>query len=305
MQLLHGHHLIIALPSWSVPSYVEDMDPRSDLRAEHGHRFRELHERDHPFVVPNPWDAGSARLLAGAGFEALATTSAGLASSLGVPDGTITLDDTVGNVAAIVSASDLPVTADLENGYGDDPDRVAAAITAVADAGAVGASIEDLAGRGLGLYERGHAAARVAAAVEAARALPFDFVVTARSEGRGTGEADLDETISRLQAYQEVGADVLYAPGLRSRGEIRDVVRAVDRPVNVVMGLGGPTFTVAELAELGVRRISVGSAMARLAYGTVLRAADEVRQHGTFGFAADAVPYSTMTRLLAPRIEVA
>ncbi|MDP2291852.1 MAG: isocitrate lyase/phosphoenolpyruvate mutase family protein [Actinomycetota bacterium] len=270
----------------------------ADALLDRGRRFRALHEQSVPFVVPNPWDAGSARLLAGAGFAALATTSAGLAASVGVPDGAVGRDDTIRHVATIAGATDLPVTADLEDGYDDAPDAVAAVIAAAAAAGAVGGSIEDLRGRGADLFPLGLAVERVAAAVEAARALPFDFVLTARCEQPVVDDDALRMVIERLLAYQEAGADVLYAPGVRTAAHIHAIVSSVDRPVNVVMGLGGFTLPLTELAELGVRRVSVGSAMARAAYGALLRAADEIRDDGTFGFAGDAVPYARLNDLL-------
>ena len=277
-------------------------DPRPDRAAalaERGRRFRALHERDQPFVIPNPWDVGSARLLAVAGFEALATTSAGHAASVGVADGALCAADTIGHIALITNATDLPVTADLEQGYSTAPEDVAAIIRNAATTGVVGGSIEDLDRRGGDLLDIGLAKDRIAAAVEVARSLPFDFVVTARCESFGIGRPDLAATIARLQAYQAAGADVLYAPALTTSEQIAAVVSSTDRPVNVVMGLGTPTFTVDHLGELGVRRISVGSAMARAAYGALLRAVDEIRSRGTFDFADDAVPYARLCKLLA------
>jgi 2-methylisocitrate lyase-like PEP mutase family enzyme len=250
-------------------------------------------------VIPNPWDVGSARLLAGAGFQALATTSAGAAAAHGVPDGRLTRDAVLTHVAAIAGATDLPVSADLEAGYGDDPEAVAATITAAVAAGCVGGSIEDLRpARGV-LYDRQLAVERIRAAAEAARGLPHDVVLTARCEGMLTGETDLAATITRLQAYAAAGADVLYAPGLTTAQQIRAVVGAVDRPVNVVLGLGPLDLGLDELGALGVARVSVGSALARAAYGALLRAATEMRERGTFAFAADAVPYAELNRLLA------
>jgi 2-methylisocitrate lyase-like PEP mutase family enzyme len=271
-----------------------------DHRQEYAARFRGLHERDRPFVLPNPWDIGSARLLAAAGFEALATTSAGFAASVGKTDGALDAATTIDHVRALVAATDLPVSADLEDGLAADPAGVADVFTAIGNAGAVGGSIEDLDRRSGELYPLAEAVDRVTAAVEAARALPVDFVVTARCEAFGRlAQPDLGEVIRRLQAYQEAGADVLYAPGLRSLEQIRSVVAAVDRPVNVVMGLGGPTFSLDELAEAGVRRVSVGSALARCAYGALLRAIQEIRSVGTFEFAAGAVPYARLNELLS------
>jgi 2-methylisocitrate lyase-like PEP mutase family enzyme len=257
---------------------------------EKGTRFRALHERDTAFIIPNPWDVGTARLLAHLGFEALATTSMGFAFSAGQCDNTIGRERMMEHVAAISSATNLPVSADLENGFGDAPEAVAETIRLAAAAGVVGASIEDATGRaGDPIYERGAAVERIRAAAEAARALPFPFTLTARAENYLRGRLDLRDTIERLQAYQDAGADVLYAPGLTSSEEIAAVVRSVDRPVNVVMGLQGVQLSLAELAAIGVRRISVGSALARTALGAFLRAAREMREHGTFALLADAV----------------
>jgi len=258
-------------------------------QAEKGQLFRSLHHRDHAFIIPNPWDIGSARILAHLGFEALATTSMGYAFSIGKRDNTIGREAAIEHVGAIASATDLPLSADLENGFGDAPETAAKTIRLAAAAGAVGGSIEDATGRADGpIYCLEHAVARVEAAVEAARSLPFTFTLTARAENYLHGRSDLKDTIARLQAYQEAGADVLYAPGLATKDDIAAVVNSVDRPVNVVMGLRGAQLSVAELSELGVKRISVGSALQRTALAAFLRAAHEMREHGTFTFAADA-----------------
>jgi 2-methylisocitrate lyase-like PEP mutase family enzyme len=258
-------------------------------QLEKGRTFRALHERDGAFIIPNPWDAGTARLLAHLGFEALATTSMGYAFSAGQLDNTIDRDRMMSHLEAIVAATELPVSADLENGFGDAPEAAAETIRRAAAAGVVGGSIEDATGRpDQPIYDRQHAAERVRAAAEAARALPFAFTLTGRAENYLHGRPDLRDTIERLQAYQEAGADVLYAPGLATREDIAAVVRAVDRPVNVVMGLRGVQLGQAELAAIGVKRISVGSALARTALGAFLRAAREMREHGTFTFAKDA-----------------
>jgi 2-methylisocitrate lyase-like PEP mutase family enzyme len=252
-------------------------------------------------VIPNPWDAGSARLLASLGFAALATTSAGLAFSLGRRDGEGGLDreETLVNAQAIVEATDLPVSADLENGFADAPAAVAETIRQAAAIGLVGGSIEDATGDpAYPLYDPGHAAKRIAAAAEAAHALDFPFILVARAENFLHGRPDLDDTIRRLQAYARAGADVLYAPGLPSLAAIGAVCAAVDKPVNVVMGLRGPAFSVAELAAVGVRRISVGGALARAALGGLMRAALEIRDHGTFTFAADALPFAEANALM-------
>ncbi|MBZ0217964.1 MAG: isocitrate lyase/phosphoenolpyruvate mutase family protein [Fimbriimonadaceae bacterium] len=254
-------------------------------------KFKTLHERAGAFVVPNPWDAGSARILTSLGFEALATTSAGLAFSLGVVDSAANLSrrDVLGNARAIVEASHLPVTADLEKGFGDSPQTCAETIRMAHETGLVGGSIEDATGDARNpVFEFDLAVERVAAACETARDLPF--MVTVRAENFLLDRPDLDDTIRRLQAFSDVGADVLYAPGLPGIEAIRTVCAALDKPVNVVMGLKGATYTVEQLAEAGVKRISVGGSFARAALGGFMRAAKEVRERGTFGYAADALP---------------
>ncbi len=266
-------------------------------QAEKGLAFRALHERQQAFLIPNPWDAGTARLLTLLGFEALATTSAGYAFSSGRPDHAVARDEMLAHAAGIVSSTSLPVSADLENGYGDAPEIVAATVRLAAAAGLAGCSIEDAAGDRV--YGREHAADRIRAAAEAARALPFTFTLTARAENYLTGRPDLADTIRRLQAYQEAGAGVLYAPGLTTREEIAEVVRSVDRPVNVLMGLHGVSLTLAELSALGVRRVSVGSALARTALGAFLRAARELRDHGTFAFAEQAASSRDLNAMFA------
>ncbi|MBF8754689.1 isocitrate lyase/PEP mutase family protein [Pseudomonas guariconensis] len=268
------------------------------LRAE---AFKALHEREGAFVIPNPWDAGSARLLASLGFEALATTSAGFAFSLGRPDaeGALSLEETLGNAQSIVDATPLPVAADLENGFGDLPQACAETIRRAAEAGLVGGSIEDASGRPDDpIYDFGLSVERVRAAVQAARALPFPFTLCARAENLLHGRLDLDDTIRRLQAYAEAGADVLYAPGLRNVDEIRAVVQAVaPKPVNVLMGLTGVSLSVNQLQDLGVKRISVGSSLARAALGAFQRAALEIRDQGTFDYSAQAVPFTELNDL--------
>jgi 2-methylisocitrate lyase-like PEP mutase family enzyme len=269
-------------------------------QAEKGAAFRDLHVRDRAFVIPNPYDAGTARLLQIAGFDALATTSAGFAFSLGKPDGAIDRSAMLDHVAAIVAAVDLPVSADLENGYGDEPERVSETVRMAADAGLIGCSIEDVADRHHPVpYERALAAERIRAAAQAARALPFPFVLTARCENFLVGRRDLRDTIERLQAYQEAGADVLYAPGLVERQDIVEVVRSVDRPVNVIVGLTGLRLSLDELSTIGVRRVSVGSALSRAALGEFMRAAEEMRTRGTFTFADDAAKYADLNALFA------
>jgi len=253
------------------------------VQAEKGHRFIALHERPGAFIIPNPWDRGTARILARTGFEALATTSAGFAFSTARGDYAPGRDRVLAHAADIVSATDLPVSADLENGFGDDPETVAETIRLAASTGLVGGSIEDFTGRTQDpIYEIKFAAERIRAAAAAVAALPFPFLLTARAENLIRGRPDLDDTIRRLQAYQEAGANVLYAPGLSRREDIAAVVRAVERPVNVVIGLGGFRLSLAELSELGVKRASLGSGLARVAFGAVLRAAVELKERGTF-----------------------
>jgi 2-methylisocitrate lyase-like PEP mutase family enzyme len=239
-------------------------------QAEKALLFRALHEGE-PFVIPNPWDAGSARMLAALGFQALATTSGGFAFTLGRLDGEVTLDDVVEHVAALVDATDLPVSVDLENGYGAEPEAAAQAVERVAEAGAVGGSIEDWDPSGR-LYDAGLAVERVAAAVEAARRQPFPFTLTARAENHLRGNPDLDDTIARLQAFEAAGADVLYAPWLQTTEEIAAICAAVSRPVNV---LAVPGLSFAEITAAGAQRVSVGS---RLTWTAVEAAADTARR---------------------------
>jgi len=271
-------------------------------QAEKAERFRVLHARPGAFVIPNPWDAGTARMLTALGFEALTTTSAGLAFTLGRPDGAgvVTREEALANAKAIVDATDLPVAADLENGYGHAPEAAAETIRLAGEmAGLVGGSIEDSTGDPRKpIYEFQHAVERVAAAAEAARAFPFPFVLVGRAENFLHGRPDLDDTIRRLQAFERVGADALFAPGLTKAEDIRTVCAAVNKPVNVVMGPKGMSFSVAELAALGVRRISLGSVLARAALGAFVRAAREVREHGTFAFVEEAIPYAEVNDLM-------
>ena len=270
-------------------------------QADKGRTFRALHDRDHAFIIPNPWDPGSARLLARRGFEALATTSAGCAFSLGRRDNTVGRDLMIAHVAAIAAATDLPVSADLENGYGDGVDAVAETIRRAAAAGAVGGSIEDATGlRDAPLYELAHAAERIAAAAQIVRTLKLPFTLTARAENYLVGRPDLGDTIGRLQAYQAAGADVLYAPGLTRPDDIAAVVRSLDRPVNVLAGLSGASLTLADLSGLGVRRVSVGSLLSRVALGAFLRAASEMVESGTFSFSDEAVSYKDLSEMFGP-----
>jgi 2-methylisocitrate lyase-like PEP mutase family enzyme len=260
-------------------------------QAEKHREFVALHQR--AFVMPNPWDAGTARILATLGFAALATTSAGLAFALGRRDSAAALsrEAVLANARDIVAATDLPVSADLEDGFGAAPARCAETIALAAATGLVGGSIEDATGDpARPIFDFGQAVERVAAAAEEARRHPF--VLTARAENFLHGRPDLDDTIRRLQAFARAGAEVVYAPGLPDLASIRLVCASVDRPVNVVMGLSGPTWSVDELTEAGVRRISVGGSFARAALGAFVRAAREVKEQGTFGYATDAMSAS-------------
>lgn len=269
-------------------------------QRERGEAFRDLHLGEGLLVLPNPWDAGSAKMLARLGFQALATTSAGLAFSLGRRDaeGAVSRDECLANARAIVEATPLPVAADLENGYGDAPEDCAATIRLAAEAGLVGGSIEDASGRAdTPIYPLELAVERIQAAVEAARSLDFPFTLTARAENFLHGRADLDDTIRRLVAYAEAGADVLYAPGLRSRDEIKAVVQAVaPRPVNVLVGSPNLRLSLAELADLGVKRVSVGSNLARVAYGEFFLAAGELAR-GSLAAMGEAMPFDEINDL--------
>jgi 2-methylisocitrate lyase-like PEP mutase family enzyme len=265
------------------------MTTTGTTQAERARAFRALHEREGAFSIPNPWDAGSARLLAHAGFEALATTSAGFAFSLGRRDYAPGRASVLAHLESLVAATLLPVSADLENAFGDDAKTVAETFRLAAATGIAGGSVEDSTGRpDAPIYELAHAAERVRAGVETVRALPFPFTLTARAENFLHGRPDLGDTIRRLEAYQEAGADVLYAPGLARAEDIAAVVRAVDRPVNVLAEVPGLELDLAGLARLGVKRVSIGGALARAAYGAVMRAATEMRERGSFAFAREA-----------------
>lgn len=262
--------------------------------------FRALHERPGAFVIPNPWNAGTARILASLGFEALATTSAGYAFSVGRRDssGALTRDEILDNAMSIVEATDLPVSADLEDGFGRAPELCAATMRLAADVGLAGGSIEDATGDPHDpIYEFGLAVERIVAAAETAR--DCRVLLTARAENFLHGRPDLGDTIARLQAFSEAGADVLYAPGLPDLEAIRAVCASVAKPVNVVMGLKGARYSVAELAGAGVKRISVGGSFARAALGGFLRAAREVKERGTFSYADDALPHAEAHRFMA------
>jgi 2-methylisocitrate lyase-like PEP mutase family enzyme len=269
-------------------------------QAEKAIRLQALHLRDEAFIIPNPYDVGTARLLEHLGFEALATTSAGHAFSLGKLDNTLTREKVLAHVAEMVSSTELPVSADLEGGFGDDPETVAETFRLAVATGLAGGSIEDATNRSDDpIYEMGLAIERVRAAADVVRALPFPFMLTARCENYLVGRADLKDTIKRLQAYQEAGANVLYAPGLRTREDITAVVSSVDRPVNVLMGSSGMDFSLDDLSSMGVKRVSVGSALSRAALGAFLKAAHEMREHGTFKFADEAVSYGDVSAMLA------
>ncbi|MEM1362138.1 MAG: isocitrate lyase/phosphoenolpyruvate mutase family protein [Pseudomonadota bacterium] len=260
-------------------------------QSEKYERFKALHSGDGAFVIPNPWDVGSAKILDHMGFEALATTSAGYAFTKGKRASHATLDraEILKNAAEIVAATNLPVSADLEEGFGADPQACAETIKLAADMGLVGGSIEDATGDpDAPIFEFSMAVSRIEAAADAARDLPF--LLTARAENHIWGRPNLDDTIRRLQAYSEAGADVLYAPGLPDLKAIKTVCDALDKPVNVLMGIGGNRYSVAELSEAGVARVSVGGSMARAAWGAFMRAAEEVKTKGTFDYADDTVP---------------
>jgi len=263
--------------------------------------FKALHQRTGLFVIPNPWDAGSAKMLAGLGFEALATTSAGLAFALGRPDGdgSVTRDEALENARLIVEVTDLPVAADLENGYSDLPEACAETILLAANAGLSGCSIEDATGNASDpIYGFEQAVTRIKASVKAAQSLPDPFMLTARAENFLHGRADLKNTILRLEAYANAGADILYAPGLSTLAEVDAVVKAVSpKPVNVLLSVNKPDFTLDALAKLGVKRVSVGSLLARVAYGAFYTAAQELSQKGSFGFADNAIGYDRLNKM--------
>ena len=270
-------------------------------QTEKARQFKALHEGAEPFVIGNPWDAGTARILTALGFSALSTTSAGLAFTLGRRDGTasVTREEALANARAIVDATPLPVAADLENGYGDSPEAAAETIRLAAEAGLVGGSIEDATGNEQNpIYEFDHAVERIAAAAAVARSLPFPFMLVARAENYLHGRPDLEDTIRRLQAYEAAGAEVLYAPGITQAEDIRTVCASVTKPVNVLMGMkGAPPLPVKELGALGVRRISVGSGFSRAALTAFLHAAREVIEEGTFTFANETLYMSELADL--------
>jgi 2-methylisocitrate lyase-like PEP mutase family enzyme len=283
--------------------HANDMKTMEKSTQERAIEFKAMHQRPGVFVVPNPWDAGSARILEMMGFKALATTSAGLAYSLGKPDGhaSITREETLLNVQSIIAATSLPVSADLENGYGDSPEACAETIILAGKAGLAGGSIEDATGKPNDpIYPFELAVERVKAAVIAAKSQPYPFTLTARAENLIYGKIDLQDTIRRLKAFAEAGADVLFAPGLKTRADIEAVVKAVaPKPVNVIMGLAGTNFSLNELEDIGVKRVSVGSSLIRAAYGAFFRATEEILQTGTFNYADQAKPYKDLNELFA------
>ena len=267
-------------------------------QAEKAQRFQALHARPEVFVIPNPWDPGSARLLEAIGFQALATTSAGYAFSLGKLDGQVGLDDMIEHCRALCAATGLPVSADLENGYADDPKAAAQALVRGAEAGLVGGSIEDFSGDpAKPIYDFTLAVERVEAAVEAVRKLPFHFTFAARADALIHNAKDMDDTIRRLQAFEAAGADVLYAPGLKTLEEVKRVCSAVKKPVNVNM-TSLPQATLAQLGEAGARRISTGGALARATIGTLLAAGREMQSPGTFTWASGATSGAELKKLL-------
>jgi 2-methylisocitrate lyase-like PEP mutase family enzyme len=262
--------------------------------------FRKLHEAPGAFIIPNPWDIGSARVLASMGFKALATTSAGMAFSLGLQEGKVPRAEALAHCRMIAEATALPVSGDLEKGFGDSPEDAAQAIRDAAETGLAGGSIEDHTGRPDDpIFDFTLAEERIHAAAEACRALPHDFMLTARAENFLWDRPDLDGTIKRLQAFEKAGADVLFAPGIRDLESVCLVCSSVSRPVNVIMGLPGTTFGLAELADAGAKRVSVGSALARLAYGSLIDAAREMREEGTFGFSQRAVGFAEIDSFFA------
>jgi 2-methylisocitrate lyase-like PEP mutase family enzyme len=275
-----------------IPRSTEDTKMRS--QAEKAAIFQELHRRPGTFIIPNPWDAGTARLLASLGFEALATTSLGLANIWG--RSTVSADEIIDNARMIAAATDLPTNGDLENCGADEPEAAAEMIRRASEAGLAGGSIEDFTGdRGANpIYGFNLAVERVYAAVEMARSLPIPFVLTARAEQLIHGSTDLDGTIRRLQAFEQAGADVLYAPGLRDLETIRTVVSSVSKPVNVVMTHADPSITAAQLAEIGVKRISIGGSGSRFALNAFMATAREMAEHGTFTFVGENPPWSEL-----------
>ena len=272
------------------------MEPTQNERAA---RFRALHDAPGAFIIPNPWDVGSARILAGLGFHALATSSAASAAAMGRRDGRLTRGEALAHARLIVEATDLPVSADLEKGFGDAPEVVAETIRLAAEAGLVGCTIEDTTGNPeRPLYDTGLAVERIAAGVEAARALPIPFMLTARAHNLLFAGASLDETIRRLQAFEKAGADVLFAPGLPDLAAVESVCAAVSKPVNFMAGIKGKSFSVAELTAAGVKRISLATSLYRAAMTGFLEAARDVKDTGRFGFLDGSVTTAELNKLM-------
>ena len=273
----------------------------SATQTEKAVRFKALHVAPGAFVIPNPWDAGSARILAGLGFQALATSSGASAAVLGRRDGSVTREEAIAHARAIVEATDIPVSADLEKGFGDAPRDAAETIRMAASAGLVGGSIEDATGnQDKPLYDIGQAVERVAAAVEVAHSLPFPFILTARAENSLRGHPDLDDTIKRLQAFEKAGADVLFAPGLPDLAAVRAVCEALSKPVNFMAGIKGKSFSVAELEQAGVKRISLATSLHRAAMGGLHEAAREVKEKGTFDYLDRCMPGAQLAGYMKP-----
>ena len=268
-------------------------------QSEKAVQFQALHQRAGAFLIPNPWDAGSACVLAGLGFEAFATSSGAAAATFGRRDGKLTRDEALASARLIAKATDLPVSADLENGFGDSPDAAADTVRMAAEAGLVGCSLEDSTGdKNRPLYELQLAAERIAAAVQAAKSLPFPFTLTARAENFVRGKPDLDDAIKRLQVYEKAGADVLFAPALPDLVAIRAVCSAVSKPVNFMVGIRGKSFTRAQLVEAGVKRISFASSLYRAAMTGLIEAASEAKQNGTFGFLERTITTAELYKFL-------
>ncbi len=267
-------------------------------QAEKARAFKTLHEQDEVFIIPNPWDAGSARLMQGLGFKALATTSAGFAQSLGRLDGQVSVDEKIEHCGGLCAVTDIPISADFENEFADSPEEAAANLVKVAGAGVVGASIEDYSGSGI--YDFELAVERIAACADAVSQLSFPFTLTARAENLLRGVNDLDDTIKRLQAFEAAGADVLYAPGLSNLGQVKQVVDSVNKPVNVLF-VFMPDVSLEQYAELGVRRISIGGALANYASGAILTASKQMLTSGGFDWVKDAAPGGELKTLLGAR----
>ncbi len=269
-------------------------------QAEKAESFRKLHEKGSCFVIPNPWDLGSARLLEHLGFKALASSSAGFAFSIGRNDLGVSKASLMTHLTGVCEAVSLPVSADLQNGFGNDPEDMAVTILRAAKTGIVGGSIEDASGdSGNPIYPLELAAERIRHAAVAARSLGFKFMLTARAENHLHGRQDIRDTIRRLQAYQEAGADVLFAPGIKSADDIRHIISAIDRPLNVLAGMPGMQLTVAQLQDLGVTRISLGGTLARAAYGALFRAVSEIQTRGTFDYAAQGASRQELEQIFS------